>query len=213
MRPHDRCVLLLTNNLCVKRGALVQLSKASTLRYVGEHTSIPVPKVYCAFQHKGSAYILMDRINGKELARGWGTRSTESKEKILAQLKKMVQELRSLPPPSLCISNVDGGPVYDCQFPGTSSIVGPFNTIHDFYDFLRNGVEADPMNLPDVNRMVMLQDRPWPMPVFTHGDLSSFNILVRGDDIIGIINWETSGWYPSYWEYSMAWYVNPQNIF
>ena len=114
MRPHDRCVLLLTNNLCVKCGALVQLSEASTLRYVGEHTSIPVPKIYCAFQHKGSAYILMDRINGKELARGWGTRSTESKEKILAQLKKMVQELRSLPPPSLRISNVDGGPVYDC---------------------------------------------------------------------------------------------------
>ena len=133
-----------------------------------------------------------------------GTRSTESKEKILAQLKKMVQELRLLPPPSPHISNVDGGPVYDCRFPGTSSIVGPFDTIHDFHDFLCNGVQADPMNLPDVNRMVMLQDHPWPMPVFTHGDLSSFNILAHGDDIVGIIDWEMSGWYPSYWEYSMA---------
>lgn len=36
--------------------------------------------------------------------------------------------------------------------------------------------------------------------VFTHGDLSSLNILARVDDIVGIIDWETAGWYPSYWE-------------
>jgi len=34
--------------------------------------------------------------------------------------------------------------------------------------------------------------------VFTHGDLSSLNVLVRGDQIVGIIDWETAGWYPSY---------------
>ena len=37
--------------------------------------------------------------------------------------------------------------------------------------------------------------------VFTHGDLSSFNIVARVDGIVGIIDWETAGWYPSYWEY------------
>jgi aminoglycoside phosphotransferase len=191
----------------------VQLSEASTLRYVGENTYIPVPKVHCALVHKDKTYILMERIDGKTLIRGWRTRSTESKGKILVQLKNMVDQLRSLPPPSSRISNVDGGPVYDCRFPGTSLSIGPFDTIHDFHCFLRNGVEAHPGNLPDVNRMVALQDRPWPMPVFTHGDLSSFNILVRGDDVVGIIDWETSGWYPSYWEYSMARHANPRNIF
>ncbi|KAF3017292.1 hypothetical protein E8E15_004805 [Penicillium rubens] len=33
------------------------------------------------------------------------------------------------------------------------------------------------------------------------------------DDIVGIIDWETSGWYPSYWEYTTAYQVNPQNSF
>ena len=46
-----------------------------------------------------------------------------------------------------------------------------------------------------------------------HGDLSSLNILVRGDEIVGIIDWETAGWYPSYWEYSTASQVNPENMF
>ena len=51
------------------------------------------------------------------------------------------------------------------------------------------------------------------MPIVTHGDLSSFNILVRGDRVVGIIDWETAG-YPSYWEYSMAWWLfHPDNEF
>lgn len=58
-----------------------------------------------------------------------------------------------------------------------------------------------------------LQDRPWPPPVFTHGDLSSLNILVRSDEVVGIIDWETAGWYPSYWEYTTACQVNPRNPF
>lgn len=49
--------------------------------------------------------------------------------------------------------------------------------------------------------------------VLTHGDLSSLNILVRGDTVVGIIDWETAGWFPLYWEYTCASNVNPQNEF
>jgi aminoglycoside phosphotransferase len=28
---------------------------------------------------------------------------------------------------------------------------------------------------------------------FTHGDLSSLNIIVRGDTLVGLIDWETAG--------------------
>lgn len=47
--------------------------------------------------------------------------------------------------------------------------------------------------------------------VLTHGDLSSLNILAHGDDIVGIVDWATAGWYPSYWEYTTACQVNPQS--
>ena len=37
--------------------------------------------------------------------------------------------------------------------------------------------------------------------VLTHGDLQPRNILVYGTEVIGIIDWELSGWYPEYWEF------------
>ncbi|KAF7760078.1 hypothetical protein Agabi119p4_10754 [Agaricus bisporus var. burnettii] len=212
IRPSDGNVIFLSNKLCVKLGPFVQLSEASTLQFIAQHTSIPVPKVHCAFIHNNCTYILMDRIDGKMLLLDRRSRSAESKGKILQQLKGFITELRSLPPPGPGISNMDGGPVFDYRFPGPSKAIGPFKNIHEFHVFLRNGVQSSD-TYPEIGRMAALQDRPWPMPVFTHGDLSSLNILARGDTIVGIIDWEASGWYPSYWEHSMAWYVNPWNVF
>ncbi|KAK6840103.1 hypothetical protein PG987_005969 [Apiospora arundinis] len=57
----------------------------------------------------------------------------------------------------------------------------------------------------DLREMAALQNGPWPASVFTHGDLNPSNIFVRGDEVVGIIDWETAGWYPDYWEYTSAW--------
>ena len=35
----------------------------------------------------------------------------------------------------------------------------------------------------------------------THGDLLPKNILVNGSTITAIIDWETAGFYPEFWEY------------
>lgn len=40
----------------------------------------------------------------------------------------------------------------------------------------------------------------------THGDLSFRNIIVQGEMLTGIVDWETAGWYPDYWEYASAFY-------
>lgn len=43
--------------------------------------------------------------------------------------------------------------------------------------------------------------------VFTHADLHPNNIMVdpssRGT-VVGLIDWEQSGWYPDYWEFCKA---------
>jgi hypothetical protein len=41
---------------------------------------------------------------------------------------------------------------------------------------------------PDVDDMISLHQREWGQPVFTHRDLSSLNILVRRDDILGLVD-------------------------
>ncbi|KAN0084230.1 hypothetical protein V8E55_007734 [Tylopilus felleus] len=112
-RPRRGDDLFLTDRLCVKYGSLVQISKAYTLQFVAKHTSIPVPKVHCAFVHHGWTYIVMERIDGSSLANEWLSRSVESKANILAQLKKMVKKMRALPAPTPGVANVIGGPLYD----------------------------------------------------------------------------------------------------
>ncbi|MCJ1405707.1 hypothetical protein MMC11_008937 [Xylographa trunciseda] len=212
-RPRQGNVLMLSNGLCVKYGPLRRLSEAQTMCFIARNTSIPVPKVICAFTRRGWTYILMERIEGDIVGQRWSARDAESKAKVLSQLRQMIQDMRTIPPPGIGVTNVNGGPLFDCRLPGPSLQFGPFKDIKDFHSYLRRGFKLDANLDPEINRLINLQDGPWPQPVFTHGDLSSLNILVRADKVVGIIDWETAGWYPSYWEYTTASQVNPQNYF
>lgn len=204
---------MLTSGLCVKYGRRVHLSEASTMRFISQHTSIPVPKVLCAFTRSGWTYIVMERIKGDIIGSGWIRRSEHFKAKLLSQLAKMICEMRDLQPPEgMGVASIDGGSLFDCRIPGHSLRFGPFNNTQDFHRHLRRGMEFDSRLDPEIQDLIKQQSKPWPL-VLTHGDLSSLNILVRGDDIVGIIDWETAGWYPSYWEYTSAHQVNPQNSF
>jgi len=88
--PRHGPVLMLSKNICIKVGTLKQPAEAATMQFVAKHTSIPIPKVHCAFERKGCKYILMERVQGHILRDGWLERSAESKDKILAQIKNMV---------------------------------------------------------------------------------------------------------------------------
>lgn len=184
------------------------------MTFVREHTNVPVPKVYAAFKHKGDVYILMERIQGDCIGHGWFKRSEETRGQLLLSLKSMVQQWRSLQAPTRQgISNVDGGPLFDPRIPPYT--MGPFDTTRAFHLALRNGTTtADhEKDYPDICKLVEFHEQPWSDPVFTHGDLSSLNILCRDDKIVGIVDWETAGWLPAYWEFVTARDVNPRNEF
>ncbi|TVY22805.1 hypothetical protein LHYA1_G008399 [Lachnellula hyalina] len=206
----------ITKHKILKTGYSVHLTEAVTMKYVAQHTSIPVPKVYCSFLHKNRAYLVMERIQGETLAAAWRKLSKESLQKIFSQLKHMIQELRALkPPPNTGVESCVGGSMYDSRLPHGTPRFGPFKTIQEFHLWLRRNLKATETGdhvtqkeADDVRAMIVKQDALWPAPVFTHCDLNPFNILVRGDRIVGIIDWEFSGWYPSYWEYTSAWRGN-----
>jgi len=54
-------------NKCVKYGNRTRLSEAAALQLVAEKSSVPVPKLYCAFEQDGEVYILIERVKGKPL--------------------------------------------------------------------------------------------------------------------------------------------------
>ncbi|GJN80071.1 hypothetical protein PLIIFM63780_003595 [Purpureocillium lilacinum] len=204
--------LLTVFGRCIKVYPFENLAEAHAMQFVAQHTSIPVPKVHCAFVQNGKTYIVMDRIEGQMVGRGWQSRSDESKKRILDQLRGMVNELRSIRrvPESTVVSGVDGGPFCDPRLPSTL-FWGPFATVRDFHQALVNNIDFQVVSsesmgpeYSDLNDLFAFYRQSPETLVFTHGDLSWRNILVNGDDVVGIIDWETSGWLPPYWEYICA---------
>ncbi|KAL9123519.1 MAG: hypothetical protein Q9217_007051, partial [Psora testacea] len=209
--------------LIVKRGAGVRLEEAGNLEYVRNNTSVPVPKVHCAFTRKGCTYIVMDYIPGQTLLAWWHTASAESKESIRRQLAGHMSKLRNVPnPTSGRISGLKGGAIYDYRYcikgdgPYLEESFGPFQDPHEFHLWLRNGFTS-PVSSgvgeksnqdADIDRMCQIQDRRNYATKLTHGDFHTQNIIVKDNKIAGIIDWEMAAWYPEYWEYTSAWHVN-----
>jgi len=81
--PSHGNLIFISDKLCIKFGRLRNLPEASTMRFIAQHTSIPVARIYCTFTRKGWTYIAMERIKGDMLGIGWDERSDESKTKIL----------------------------------------------------------------------------------------------------------------------------------
>ncbi|KAF2222574.1 kinase-like domain-containing protein [Elsinoe ampelina] len=204
-------------HLIIKRSSRVHLTEAATMAFVAAKTSIPVPKVYCAFVRNGKTYIVMEKMRGHPIPQVWNKLSSSSREKIFTQLKGMLDELRALPPPNPnAVQSCVGGSLTDCRITHCQPRMGPWTSIQEFHRWLRQNfdptaieqhshTEEEWNDLLDMNAK---HDGPWPPVVFTHADLNPFNIMVDGDKITGIIDWEFSGWYPHYWEYTTACYGN-----
>lgn len=186
------------------------------MEFVTQHTTIPVPKVYSAFEYRGAVYIVMQRVNGTTAAHNWHLRTEESRLQILSQLKGMVEQLRRLQPPDgFGVANIDRGPIFDSRLP-KQFYWGPFDSISDFHSALLDGQDLNVNSThayPELQELASFYNQSWPQSVFTHGDLSSLNIICEKDRVVALIDWETAGWLPPYWEYVSAWNVNPQNTF
>jgi hypothetical protein len=123
-RPSLGPVLFLTPQLCVKIGECTDLSEAATMQFIRKHTSIPVPKVYCAFRRRGKTYIVMEHISGMPAVACWQRLPEKSRDKLLGQLREMFDEMRRIPAPNGRISNVDRGSLYDCRLPSSRDRFG-----------------------------------------------------------------------------------------
>ncbi|KAJ5702217.1 hypothetical protein N7488_009765 [Penicillium malachiteum] len=128
--------------------------------------------------------------------------------------------MRALPPPGF-YGGVNGGPVpyrYFWSPEKDPAITGPFQTAEEFAKgiTLRSKSRWSDKNCRIFQSDYLGRHLPSALgnypPVFTHGDLWRENILVRKVvssvtneeeyEVAALVDWETAGWYPSYWEYA-----------
>jgi aminoglycoside phosphotransferase (APT) family kinase protein len=181
-----------------------KVAEARIMDFVRLHTSIPVPRVYFVFKQDQIVYTVMEFIEGTPLADSYRATSPEELQGIAAQIKDCIRQIRNFNiTPSLSLGACDGGPFNNVYFrplpwnPTPNSICPshPFDTVKAFNAYWLTRAKLD----------ISLDKSESSPIILTHGDLTGRNILVNGGKMVGILDWETIGWYPAFWETMIVW--------
>ncbi|KAL2138080.1 hypothetical protein VTI28DRAFT_7498 [Corynascus sepedonium] len=152
----------------------IRPSEAEAMRFVAEHTSIPVPRVYDV----GKEHITMEFIEGETLAKA-----------------DYINQVRAIKSPEGMICFFGGRPAVDGRLFYHEG--GPFENQATYNEFLVSDLHSHPI----VHDMIRTQIRTDHEIVLTYGDLHAVNIIVRpGVGVVAIIDWEQAGFYPEYTE-------------
>ena len=183
----------------------------NALQIVRRYTSVPVPQpldlLIIPTESDGrfyshDAYLLTSRVPGLPLSRCEEMLSDRDGAEFVAHMQEYLTQIRAIPKAvSLehAICDTLGGSCRDPRISGANP-VGPFVDEAAFNQVLRN--PDDP-------------SRRGHKAVFTHADLNPRNILadriIRPDGtwgwtVTGIVDWENSGYYPEYWDYTKAFF-------
>lgn len=174
------------------------------LQLVRRHTRIPAPCPLDLVSHSDKSYLLTSQVPGVHLGMCIDTLSDEELSTLICDLQHCVGELRAIPKnvaPNFAITNALGKACYDYRISACldyndgGEFVGPFVNEEEFNKTLQVGAPPGVSHRDDHKI------------VFTHGDLNMRNVLVHDGRLSGTVDWENSGWYPEYWDYSKAHYI------
>ncbi|RKP34406.1 kinase-like domain-containing protein, partial [Dimargaris cristalligena] len=182
--------------------------EVQAMQFIKEHTTIPVPDIY-SYRIDGSDSIIeMERIAGITLKEciAQNRVTTDHIQRIAEQLNDYIHQMRGLQ------SDVVGPCIWtdsDTEQALHDPFV-PFPTpmpMHEAEAFMMNNLLQHRESRPPTGFTQMfskyLKQHTYTINL-THGDLLPRNIMVDPDtcQITGILDWEFSGFYPEYWEYS-----------
>jgi len=207
-QPEAHGVFRLPLGLFLKRQihATCSRNEFSALQLVRRHTTIPVPRPLdlAVDNNPNDGYVLTTRIPGITLAECRFVLSDTDMAEISLQMTDYLTQLRTIPNtrnPTHPICNALGEGLWDTRLRWGEEAQGPFADEAAFNKmFVSTG--DDPA-------------RTGHKIVYTHADLNPRNILVEqvvredgteGWRVSGIVDWENSGFYPEYWEYTKSMY-------
>ncbi|KJR83219.1 uncharacterized protein SPSK_04516 [Sporothrix schenckii 1099-18] len=187
--PFSMPRLLPDGKTVLKSSDRVREAEANIMKFVAEHTSIPVPEVHNVYRDAKSSHarIVMEYIDGDRL---------DSPRGYLTELRQIKGAF---------IGTVDGSGCSDSIFSMNEVDEGPYANKAAFNDALAKAWSAEDEGNPVTRLLCRIQHAFMHDHgiVLTHNDLCPRNILVRGATVVAILDWEFSGFFPEYWEYSV----------
>lgn len=201
--PHDEpgmtSIRLLDSSLVVKCGGQHIIREAMAIMYIRQQTSIPVPTVHWCFQDGRTSYLVMDRVKGRSLDTCLSEIPDQHLKNVVSQLAGFIQQLRKLGSRKT-MGSWPSGPYDNVLFDPP-----PLREFHGMQEFQAYWIYrlGTLMGLPEIPSALREVGEKHDV-VLAHGDLAPRNIMVDDGEITGIIDWETLGWYPDFWELMMA---------
>ncbi|KAF2150392.1 kinase-like protein [Myriangium duriaei CBS 260.36] len=169
--------------------------------------SLPVPKPHGMVDFGPRRVLFTDFVPGQTMEATWPSLSVEEKIGLSKDLDRMFVALRELPmPEGEVLGSLDGsGCVDNRRFERRNE--EPIVTVKEFVDHYFQGYRGSAPTYTKLMRSLLPGDAEDAKVVFTHSDLRPANIMVQrieGEEgkweITGVIDWESSGWYPEWWE-------------
>jgi hypothetical protein len=170
---------------------------------------IPAPRVFSCGLHPESPHapisILMTRLPGQELGDVYDELHAHDRDTIIAEVSTILDTMRSWTSPwGERICSISGGSIRSIRVPNPR--IEPCESEQEFHGFILSAAsthsfsteEQFQQTLATARRINDIRHRV----VFTHGDFAVHNILVHRGHVSGMIDWESAGWYPEYWEFT-----------
>lgn len=183
------------------------------MRLTQKHApSIPIPFIHGS-QYRyddGIPYygeLTLEFMPGRTLKSRWTELDEPTKARICQDIWDLIAIIRTVPPPEDLepghYRTADGSPSRDPLLGSSNDAVA--SDMDD--DALRDRIYTryvahNGLSYRDGHTVADLLPRS-KASVFTHGDIGARNIIVdENDHITALLDWESSGWFPDYWEFA-----------
>ena len=221
-------IVALNDDIVVKYGGCINSWEGQALVYLERHVpAVPAPRLHAMYYDSKQLFLIMQRAPGVQLNSIWPSLADSEKDDIIAKLQIIFDAMRraECPWPDF-FGGLDGGGLPHYLFysqHGDEKFLGPFSGEPAFVAGLVGNYRAlvERNHRPDYKARFyekylahVLQGH---RPTLTHGDVQQKNIMVventsrpnnqggRSFDIM-LVDWESSGWFPDFWEFFCASY-------
>ncbi|CAN9338327.1 unnamed protein product [Alternaria alternata] len=175
--------------------------EAWNLQFLREKTTIPIPQFVLDYEENGRYFIQTERIPGDTLKTVWPTLSAVEREHIAKQTAECLLQLRELQ--SSRMQSLGEQPLFSAFLfrSGFGQPHGPLSSDDELWATWTPVLK----NLPEKARSRLRERMPSAEPfTFTHGDMFWGNIIVKDGNLAGILDWESAGYFPVWWEFTCA---------
>ncbi|KAI0127326.1 kinase-like domain-containing protein [Xylariales sp. AK1849] len=163
--------------------------------------TLAIPQVLASWSDDSSSFLLISRMSGTTLEEAWVGLDLEARKRIASEVAEHVHELHAVS--STSISGVDGGPLLNASAffgSGSNEAVGPFTSNKEIWAVIARKLDDNEAHPEDIQFLKERMPKMAPY-VFSHGDLAASNILVKDGNFAGFADFETSGFYPVWWDW------------